>query len=250
MSDAPSFSSMLRKLTPHRWSELAKELNKWHYLTQDAVWLRENEVTAIAHTHPEKYVAALIHSLKEHGYSGGKLEFAVINQGENETPVYLIYDSDRLKTADAVERAYIESEPKRWHILIAGRVQNWLKRLRNLQSIVTRWVRESGMEELTIENAEPCLMREEFMVRYKVPDTKMPSFKVLRNRTQVALFRPKALWVVGANGRVDIVTKSGAPMLVDVSEPMSAESHWKLYPTGKTNAVEFTEEQFFKLISK
>jgi len=34
-------------------------------------------------------------------------------------------------------------------------------------------------------------------------------------------FQPKGLWVIGANGRVDLITKAAAPILVDQSEPLS-----------------------------
>lgn len=250
MPDSLNFNAILKNISEHRWSELVRDLNNWHYIEQDAIWLRGLDVSAFADANPKKYFQKLEQTLKKHGYSGGKLKTAIIFQGEDEAPKFLIFDSSHLTSIDEVERIYACSEPKRWHILISERVKDWINRLKNLQETVTTWVCESGIEGLTVESAEPCLMREELMVNHNVQAAKIPSFRVLRNRSQVALFRPKALWVVGANGRVDIITQSGAPMLVDASEPMTPKPHWKLYPTGKFSPVEFTQEEFFKLIRK
>ncbi|MCA9814147.1 MAG: hypothetical protein KC652_03465 [Cyanobacteria bacterium HKST-UBA01] len=250
MPDNLNFNAMLENISEHRWSELVKDLNTWHYIEQDAVWLRGIYVSAFAHANPKKYFRKLEQTLKIHGYSGGKLKIASINQGNDDTPKFLIFDSSHLRSVDEVEKTYACSEPKRWNTKVSERVRDWIQRLEKLQETVTTWVCNSGIEGLTVERAEPCPMQEELMVNHNVQTAEMPSFRVLRNRSQVALFRPKALWVVGANGRVDIVTQKGAPMLVDTSEPMTPKSHWKLYPTGKFSPVEFTQEEFFKLISK
>lgn len=56
------------------------------------------------------------------------------------------------------------------------------------------------------------------------------------------------LWVIGANGRIDILTKSGAYILVDVGEK-EGPSNWKVYaPKNRKKGVDFDNKFIAELI--
>jgi hypothetical protein len=58
------------------------------------------------------------------------------------------------------------------------------------------------------------------MRRFDVSPREMPVFELRSGPERVMRIQPKGLWIIGANGRVDLITKATAPILVDQSEPL------------------------------
>jgi len=47
-----------------------------------------------------------------------------------------------------------------------------------------------------------------------------------------ALFKPKALWVIGANGRIDLYTSKGTFVIVDLAEH-GTTPRWTIFRASK-----------------
>jgi len=128
------------------------------------------------------------------------------------------------------------------------RIDDWMHRLRQLRQLVDRWITECPEKGLRTEEAPSVPMREHLMQEYKIPEQSMPAFKVVRGDKQLALFRPVGLWVIGANGRVDVFTEKAAPILVDTAGHFEAPA-WKLYLSkSPRDAIDFSKESFFSII--
>jgi hypothetical protein len=94
-------------------------------------------------------------------------------------------------------------------------VDDWLQRLDDLFKQIKTWAAANGW---AAEDGAPTPMREEMMERYGVGERKQPTLFVRSDTGAQIWIKPKGLWVIGANGRVDIYSRKGAYTLVDVGE--------------------------------
>ena len=131
---------------------------------------------------------------------------------------------------------------------LVKRIDNWLDRLSQLRQTVERWIQERAELDLRLEDAPAVPMREYLMQVHHIQERSMPAFKIMKGSQQLALFRPVGLWVVGANGRVDVFTAKAAPILVDSAAEFEKPA-WKLYMNkSPRNAIEFNKESFYKVL--
>lgn len=129
------------------------------------------------------------------------------------------------------------------------RVGDWLERLRNLRAQIEEWLYQPEFELLVIEDREPATMNEELMQRFGVRPREMPVFDIKSGSQRVMRVLPKGLWIVGANGRVDLITRTSAPILADLAEPLAGSSNWQLYSSkNRMSAVPLTGDTFRELV--
>ncbi|MCP4348250.1 MAG: hypothetical protein GY795_22410 [Desulfobacterales bacterium] len=134
-----------------------------------------------------------------------------------------------------IDKTYIES-----------RVNDWVKRVEDLYSVVKAALANS--EGIECKSAKYTTMHEELMQNFGVLPKKVPILDLYKDKTLIASFKPVGLWVIGANGRIDILTKSGAFILVDVAEKGN-KSEWKVFaPDNRKNGMIFNSELIDKLV--
>ena len=111
-----------------------------------------------------------------------------------------IEDMDELELE--IDKAYVQK-----------RVDDWINRLDLLKSSIKAWATQNTWQ--TTDLAVP--MNEELMQSHGIPTHTMPGLTLITpNHAQVSV-KPKGLWVIGANGRVDIYSPAGAHVLVDTA---------------------------------
>jgi len=126
---------------------------------------------------------------------------------------------------------------------IENRVQDWIQRVNNLYSTVKKTL--GSIKEIEFSETKKVSMYEELMQEYNVQPVNLPVLEIRNKKKLIDSFKPIGLWVLGANGRIDILTKHGAYILVDTSEK-SSESIWKVYtPENRKESVDF-DEKFIK----
>lgn len=131
---------------------------------------------------------------------------------------------------------------------VRERVENWIERIQNLYSRVQTVVDSAG-EQLTSCVRGTVTMHEELMQNYNVAPVKLPLLEVSRDGVLIAKFKPVGLWVIGANGRVDVITRKGSYLLVDTAEP-GANPKWEIYEPGeRSKPVPFDTRLIRKLVS-
>jgi hypothetical protein len=129
---------------------------------------------------------------------------------------------------------------------LVKRIDDWMERLGQLRQLVDGWISERP--NLRIADAPAVPMREQLMQQYHIPKRSMPAFRVMEGDKQLALFRPVGLWVIGANGRVDVFTEKAAPILVDAA-PNFERPAWKLYMSkSPRDAIEFNQESLYSIL--
>ncbi len=90
-------------------------------------------------------------------------------------------------------------------------------------------------------------MHEELMEQFGVPATEQPTLR-LDDEHRYALFKPKGLWVIGANGRIDLYTSKGTFIMVDLAEH-GATPRWTIFRTNQNRDGEpFKPEMIANLV--
>ena len=169
----------------------------------------------------QSHLPQFCQGLQSKGYTGGPLQTAEVDQPQ-EGIDYLIFDSNRFSDLRAAMAAWYQDYTGRWRTRVAERVNDWVRRLDELKSMIGGWL----PPDMSISHRPLTRTNEELMQKFNVPSTEMPTFDVIRNNDRVMRVQPKGLWIIGANGRVDLVTKSASYILVDESDPLSG------HPTG------------------
>jgi hypothetical protein len=131
-------------------------------------------------------------------------------------------------------------------LYVKKRVEDWAQRVHDLIEILTIWA--NGKENIEIRASRKQKMDEGMMKDFGVPMHEIDSADVLKNGQIIMALKPFGLWIIGANGRIDLLTGSKNFVLVDESLKFQ-EPKWKLYlKDDKKQGVRFTKEVFFQLI--
>ena len=135
-----------------------------------------------------------------------------------------------------IDKPYIESK-----------VNDWVRKVEELYLLVKNsLVNNKQIECKSIDN---MVMREELMQKYGVPPKNVPIFDLYKDKKLIATFRPVGLWVIGAKGRIDILTKTGAFILVNISENES-QPEWKVFaPKNRKKGENFNAAFIDKLVN-
>jgi hypothetical protein len=122
---------------------------------------------------------------------------------------------------DAMEESPQASVTKE---LVEERVKDWIDRLHVLFQDVRAWAIENGWR---VDDSGTVGMHEKLMQKFGVPATKQPTLR-LDGDHGYALFKPKGLWVIGANGRIDLYTSKGTFIIMDLAE-RRAVPRWTIF---------------------
>jgi hypothetical protein len=218
-------------------------------------WLsqRLTEVGAVANEPEHLFdatspVTVAENALKEAGFHGGTLAIESLVRPRNEVDA-IIFDTSRFPSSATAEQAWEKDYRKRWHDRVQRRVEDWLERLQNLRAQIEAWLKQPDLGQLVIVDRAPETMNEELMQRFDVSPQKMSVYEIKSGTQRVLRVQPKGLWIVGANGRVDLITKKSAPILVDQSEPLSGASNWQIYNSKeRKSAVPLNKQTFSELV--
>jgi hypothetical protein len=105
-----------------------------------------------------------------------------------------------------------ESEISREHI--EQRVNDWARRIDQLYAQIESWLPNG----CAARRNRTVRMDEELMRKYQVSPRELPILDIVRGEHRVAHIEPRALWIVGANGRLDFLVGSTQYIIVDDAE--------------------------------
>lgn len=106
-----------------------------------------------------------------------------------------------------------EFEPKIDKEHVERRVQDWESRVESLYGKIIDWLPASW--EGT--NVGSVLLDEEMMRKFGVKGRKLPSLCLRRSTGEEVRIEPRGLWIIGANGRLDLVRSPAHYIIVDQS---------------------------------
>ena len=192
-----------------------------------------------------KTIAQFQKMVQSEGYSGGDLEIGEIDQSR-EGVDFLIFDRQRYSDVHSAVDAWYREYVDRWRKRIAERVADWIGRLEKLKATMREWL----PADMSVVDRPATPMHEELMRKFKVSTAQMPTFEVRRGTERVMRVQPKGLWIIGANGRVDLITATASFILVDESEPLSGTPNWQYYTSAnKQRPTQLDQAQFISLLN-
>jgi hypothetical protein len=143
-------------------------------------------------------------------------------------------------------------KPDKKHVL--ARLSDWRTRVHTLYDTI----QNSLGDEYTYDRSGKHASQEEIVQRAGVEPQEVPQVDILRierDGTLVAMLQPRGLWIIGANGRVDmiVIPRSGGRrlyMLIDHSLPLSEESDWRIVrPSDQLQQPPFRPERLHELLA-
>ena len=126
---------------------------------------------------------------------------------------------------------------------VEGKAVKWQKRIGHLYSYVKDQL--SDVTDIQFSLTRSLTMYEDLMRRNDVEPLELPILDVFVSGELKATFKPVGLWVVGANGRVDVLTNNGAYILTGTSDELS-ESSWEIYTPNKRKIKKSLDRGFLR----
>jgi hypothetical protein len=151
---------------------------------------------------------------------------------------------------NAMEREYRLSGTNRAMTAtkVTRRVANWIQRLDALFDQLETWA--AAVPGARGERDHMPQQIEEMLTRFSVSVRAVPTFTVFVDKKYRIAFVPSALWITGANGRVNVTTNFRQYALLDLAE-QGKPSDWQLLVAGtKTHFKPFDQAVFLKLLSE
>jgi hypothetical protein len=112
---------------------------------------------------------------------------------------------------------------------IRQRVADWQQRIDQLYALISKWLARDPVYHVTTSHL--VTLDEELMRANRVAPVELRVLEVRRKDDDELLlsFVPHGLWIIGANGRLDVIGPNQTWILVDQSEPFAKKSDWELY---------------------
>jgi hypothetical protein len=131
---------------------------------------------------------------------------------------------------------------------IVERITDWEIRIGRLFNTIREWSVERP--EWTLEERRITQRTEQLMREQEVDPRELPALNLFNRNFRVA-FVPSALWIVGADGRINIVTNDNLYILVDRRENDNLPSDWQITTIPERPVTEtFTREIFLRILDE
>lgn len=140
----------------------------------------------------------------------------------------------------------VEDQRRREAAYVQERIDDWRIRLEQLFSQVATWVPSSW----TVLEGHVIQRDEELMCRYSIKPGQLPTFTLLKNKHRVALV-PSALWIIGADGRVNVTVDATQYILVDRRDNPGLPARWEIVlGEQRKRTVPFTRDIFLSILGE
>jgi hypothetical protein len=100
---------------------------------------------------------------------------------------------------------------------ISRRLDDWETRIAALYQRIEDWLRDIDAQNLRSRIDGTVFMHEELMQKFAVPPRRIRILIVTRSGRTVLTFKPYGLWVIGANGRIDVIAHNSTALLLDAA---------------------------------
>ena len=135
-------------------------------------------------------------------------------------------------TSDAIDAEHVKR-----------RVEDWEARLNGLYSMIGGWLPD-GWEA---RRGASVLMHEKMMQEFGAEATRLPTLELHGRSGQVVRLVPRALWIIGANGRLDLKGDSGRYIVIDTADNFE-EPRWEVCPADRRSDREAVSHDWLRRI--
>lgn len=126
-------------------------------------------------------------------------------------------------------------------------IEDWENRIEVLYGTVQAWLMD--FPDLRWEQNRTVTMSEELMQKFAVTDRDLPILDILEGDQVIISFVPRGLWLVGAWGRIDVITRDRTNILVAVKPSGALE--WRLAaPDDRRLTKSFDKDAFAGLLKQ
>jgi hypothetical protein len=139
----------------------------------------------------------------------------------------------------AEELSPSETDLTREHVL--RRVDDWQRRINDLYDMVLSWL----PADIVVDRSGTIVMHEELMRHFSIAPVRLPVLSLSKGDAWIGKLVPQGLWIIGTNGRVDLVSTAGRALLIDRSE-IFASSLWSIAPSEHRRRTEALDEASFR----
>ena len=118
---------------------------------------------------------------------------------------------------------------------VEKRVADWRARIQSLYDLI----RSALDARYQFKSGQPVEMHEDPMRDFGLPAETLPSLEVLMPETgeRVGEAYPRSLWIIGANGRINLSTPDGLYALTDYAEIFEPPD-WRMAPVRDRRDVQ------------
>ena len=130
---------------------------------------------------------------------------------------------------------------------IVRRVTDWETRVTDFYIMIDGWLPD-GWRAC---KGDPVFMHEELMREFGVEPKEIPTRILIGREDNLAKLEPRALWIIGGNGRIDLKLKQDGRhyLIVDMASSFSVPN-WQVVPAERRDDREAVTENWLKSILK
>ncbi|MCX7014090.1 MAG: hypothetical protein NTW86_16310 [Candidatus Sumerlaeota bacterium] len=131
---------------------------------------------------------------------------------------------------------------------VIARIDEWENRLDGLYFLIDGWFQELPDPNKQIFVGSVLQRDEPLMKQYDVPPRMLPTRAILCGKKRIS-FTPSTLWVIGADGRVNVATNEHQFALVDMRNAQDQPSDWRIVASRLRDLyLPFDQQAFLNLV--
>ena len=125
------------------------------------------------------------------------------------------------------------------------KIDDWIVRLNKLYNRVEKWTPSN----YKIHRSEISQRIEKPLQHYHILPKKLPTLALFLNKERI-VFVPSSLWILGADGRINLTTNRKQYTLVDLRTSQEEPSNWQIVVDDVRKGTEpFDFEYFLQILS-
>ena len=130
---------------------------------------------------------------------------------------------------------------------VAQRVEDWETRVTDFYTMIDGWLPDGWRAR----EGEPVFMHEGLMREFGVERKEIPTHVLIGPEDNLASLKPRALWIIGGNGRIDLKLKRDGRhyLIIDMASNFDAPD-WQAAPAERRYDREAITENWLKRILK
>lgn len=125
-------------------------------------------------------------------------------------------------------------------------IEDWRKKIADLYIALNSYVSDKpGWKH---KNGQPTFIETFFIEYFKLTPQKLATNDLYYNNRLSLTFKPKGPWVIGAQGLIDVISKEGSYILMNVAV-VANSFEWNLYSMQTRTIKKFNRTEFSKLLA-
>ena len=127
---------------------------------------------------------------------------------------------------------------------VVHRVEDWVGRINQLYTQIEQWL----PERWTARPGVQLTVQEALMKKMGVPGRQLPTRELMYDGMVRGQLVPHALWIIGANGRIDLFVPTGLYLIVDRAK-LFAPPDWQIAAMKvRQNVAPLSADTFRKIL--